>query len=265
MTDVNICLLGPLSVARAGAAVEIPGRRPRTLLALLAMDAGRPVSADFLADRIWGEDLPDNPRGSLHTYVGRLRRVLGKEVLVRAAGGYILDLPRSAVDALAFVDLLDGAAGPDAYERLEEAIELWRGVPFDEPAGEPLAETLRPWLVDRYLAALEHRAELDVAAGRGPKAVADVRRVVADHPLRESLWAVLLEALASAGRTAEALEAYEEVRSRLADELGADPGAELRSIFTRLLVGDSSPPDLDTVAGSLPAASGHSGSWRDPR
>ncbi|MBC7277749.1 BTAD domain-containing putative transcriptional regulator [Nocardioides sp.] len=239
MTDVSICLLGPLLVSRAGELIEVPGRRPRTLLALLAMEAGTPVSADLLADRIWGEDLPDNPRGSLHTYIGRLRRVLGKEVVRRAAGGYILDLPRSSVDALAFVDLLDGAQGPEAYERLEAAIELWRADPFDDSAGQSLAERTRPWLVDRYLAALEHRAELDIAAGRAAKAVADVRRVVGDHPLRESLWAVLLDALDAAGRTAEALEAFEEVRARLADELGTDPGAELRSTFTRLLSGAS--------------------------
>jgi DNA-binding SARP family transcriptional activator len=204
------------------------------------MEAGTAVSADLLADRLWGEELPDNPRGSLHTYIGRLRRVLGKEVVRRAAGGYILDLPRSAVDALAFVDLLDAAEGPQTYERLDEAIGLWRGEPFDGPAGEPLAERTRPWLVDRYLAAMEHRAELDIAADRAPKAAADLRREVADHPLRESLWVVLLDALDSAGRTAEALEAYEEIRARLADELGADPGPELRSIFTRLLTGESS-------------------------
>ncbi|EGD43120.1 LigA [Nocardioidaceae bacterium Broad-1] len=250
MTDVTICLLGPLIVTRAGEPVEVPGRRPRTLLALLALEAGTPVSADLLADRIWGEDLPDNPRGSLHTYIGRLRRVLGKEVVRRAAGGYILDLPRSSVDVLAFIDLLDAAEGPQAYERLEEAIALWRADPFDDAAGESLAERTRPWLVDRYLAALERRAELDVTAGRATKAVADVRRVIGDHPLRESLWVVLLDALEAAGRTAEALEAYEEVRARLADELGADPGAELRSTFTRLLAG-SSPvaPEVETPAG----------------
>lgn len=249
MTDVNICLLGPLIVTRAGAPVEVPGRRPRTLLALLALEAGTPVSADLLADRIWGEELPDNPRGSLHTYIGRLRRVLGKEVVRRDAGGYILDLPRSSVDALAFLDLLDAAKGPEAYARLEEAIALWRAEPFDDPAGDSLAERTRPWLVDRYLAALEHRAELDIAAGRATKAVADVRRVVGDHPLRESLWAVLLDALDAAGRTAEALEAYEEVRARLADELGADPGAELRSTFTRLLAGSSPIPDDEVSSG----------------
>ncbi|NYI75768.1 BTAD domain-containing putative transcriptional regulator [Nocardioides panzhihuensis] len=250
MTDVSICLLGPLVVTLAGEPVEIPGRRPRTLLALLALEAGTPLSADLLADRIWGEDLPDNPRGSLHTYIGRLRRVLGKEVVRRAAGGYILDLPRSSVDALAFIDLLDTAQGPEAYERLEEAIELWRADPFDDSAGESLAERTRPWLVDRYLAALEHRAELDIAAGRAAKAVADVRRVVGDHPLRESLWAVLLDALDTAGRTAEALEAYEEVRARLADELGTDPGAELRSTFTRLLSGASpTAPEVEDPEG----------------
>ncbi|MER7557357.1 BTAD domain-containing putative transcriptional regulator [Nocardioides sp. NPDC126508] len=250
MTDVSICLLGPLRVTRAGEPIEVPGRRPRTLLALLAMEAGTPVSADVLADRIWGEELPDNPRGSLHTYIGRLRRVLGKEVVRRTAGGYILDLPRSSVDALAFIDLLDAAQGPEAYARLEEAIGLWRAEPFDESAGEALTERTRPWLVDRYLAALERRAELDIAAGRATKAVADVRRVVGDHPLRESLWVVMLDALGAAGRTAEALEAYEEVRSRLADELGADPGAELRATFTRLLAGSApAAPEVDLAPG----------------
>lgn len=249
MTDVSICLLGPLIVTRAGEPVEVPGRRPRTLLSLLALEAGTPVSADLLADRIWGEELPDNPRGSLHTYIGRLRRVLGKEVVRRAAGGYILDLPRSSVDALTFIDLLDAAEGPEAYDRLEEAIALWRAEPFDEPSGDSLAERTRPWLVDRYLAALEHRAALDIAAGRAAKAVADVRRVVGDHPLRESLWVVLLDALDAAGRTAEALESYEEVRARLADELGADPGAELRSTFTRLLTGSSPAPEVDASQG----------------
>ncbi|MEU6135333.1 BTAD domain-containing putative transcriptional regulator [Nocardioides sp. NPDC047086] len=253
MTDVNICLLGPLIVTRAGETVEVPGRRPRTLLSLLALEAGTPVSADLLADRIWGEELPDNPRGSLHTYIGRLRRVLGKEVVRRAAGGYILDLPRSSVDALTFIDLLDAAEGPEAYDRLEEAIALWRAEPFDEPSGDSLAERTRPWLVDRYLAALEHRAELDIAAGRAAKAVADVRRVVGDHPLRESLWVVLLDALDAAGRTAEALEAYEEVRARLADELGADPGAELRATFTRLLAGSSPAAEASRGQPTVPA------------
>ncbi|MBB3087097.1 AfsR/SARP family transcriptional regulator [Nocardioides albus] len=244
-------------VTRAGEPVEIPGRRPRTLLALLALEAGTPVSADLLADRIWGEELPDNPRGSLHTYIGRLRRVLGKEVVRRAAGGYILDLPRACVDALTFIDLLDsidGLEGPEAYVRLEEAIELWRAEPFDDSAAESLAERTRPWLVDRYLEARERRAQLDIAAGRAAKAVADVRRVVADHPLRESLWVVLLDALESAGRTAEALEAYEEVRARLADELGTDPGAELRSTFVRLLSGDSSAgPEVVAGHAKVPA------------
>lgn len=248
---LEIRLLGPLEVLVNGVPVQLRGGRARALLAVLALAAGEAVPTDVLIARVWGELLADS-RGNLYTYVRRLRSVLGPSAIARAAGGYRLDVDPDCVDARRFLALLERAdqhradQGPySAGQRqdgggerqlLDEALGLWRGGPYDEQS-DWLSQCQAPRFTERYLTALERRADLDLAAGRHNDLVAELRELTRQHPLREPLWTRLLLALAKSGRHAEALEAYEAIRRRLADELGVDPSPELRQIHADLLEG----------------------------
>ncbi len=245
---VEVRLLGAFAVSVDGHPVEISSGRLRSLLATLAMSAGQAVSVDRLVDAIWDADLPENARRSLQTYVTRLRNALGAEAIARLPAGYVLDTEPDRVDALRFLRLVDESlAGPDADgDRLREALDLWRGAPFDGIGSRSLQETEAARLHERRLTALEHRVDLDLAAGQAADVVAPLQELAAQHPLREPLWARLLIALAQSGRSAEALENYEAIRSRIADELGVDPGAELQRIHADLLAG-SMPRTMETA------------------
>lgn len=236
---VRVNLLGPLEAWLDDVRVEVRGRRPRTLLCLLALRAGSPVPVDALVDRIWGDELPVDPGGSLHTCVRRIREVLGREAVVRAAGGgYLLDVDPGQVDVARFLSAVGGADEVDESRRrdaLADALSLWRGTPFEESLSPWLTDHEQPRLVESYLSAVERRVDLDLAAGRQREIVAELQQLVDRHPLREPLWARLLTSLDQLGRRAEALEAYDAVRSHLATELGVEPGAELQSLFARLL------------------------------
>ncbi|MBM7784727.1 AfsR/SARP family transcriptional regulator [Tenggerimyces flavus] len=236
---VSIGLLGPLDVRVAGDQVDVPRGRVRVLLAVLALSAGESVTADALAERIWGEHLPENVRGSLHTLVMRLRRILGADRVATSAGGYLLDVAADAVDATRFGRLLDRADAGANEERalLGEALGLWRGEPFEGTASDWLTRFEAPALVDRRLRSAERLADLDLAVGRAADVVADLRALVREQPLRESLWARLLTGLDRAGRPAEALAEYEQVRTALARELGVAPGAVLQRMQADLLDG----------------------------
>lgn len=224
-----------------GEPVRVTGR-PSVLLVVLAMSAGHIVSPDRLATALWGLDPPDNPRASVQTNITRLRRLIGPDLIATNSAGYLLRAGRGQIDALHFLDLLDLAAStssPSAEHRaLVEALALWRGMPFEGVRSAWLAESEAPRLVERYLAAVERRTDLALATGRYDGLVAQLRDLVTGYPLRESLWARLLSVLDLTGRRAEALEHYETIRRQLADELGADPGPQLRSIYAKLLAGD---------------------------
>ncbi|MGP4028145.1 BTAD domain-containing putative transcriptional regulator [Actinomadura sp. 3N407] len=254
---LSVELLGPLRVSVAGRPVELPAGRLRALLAVLAMSAGRTVPADRLATAVWGAGAGGDPGANVRTNVKRLRRALEAEELIAARpGGYLLAAAPGDVDALRFGRLLDDAAAEHdpAAERplLAAALALWRGVPFDGIRSDWLEQSAAPALRERYLTALERRADLDLAAGTRPDP-AGLADAAARHPLRESLWARLLRALEAAGRPAEALERYETIRRRLADELGADPSPELRQVHADLLAGGA-PPEVRAVPRQLPAA-----------
>jgi DNA-binding SARP family transcriptional activator/Tfp pilus assembly protein PilF len=263
---LTVELLGPLRVSEAGRAVELPGGRLRALLAVLAMSAGRTVPRDRLASAVWGADTGGDPRANLRTNVKRLRRVLGPaagELVEARPGGYLLAAEPDRVDALRFGRLLDeAAAAPDpAGERslLAGALALWRGTPFDGIRSDWLERSVAPALQERYLTALERRVDLDLAGGAPPDPAepAELGDLAERHPLRESLWARLLRVLAAAGRPAEALERYETIRRRLAEELGADPSPELRHVHADLLAGDAGIADRPrgrAVPRQLPAA-----------
>jgi DNA-binding SARP family transcriptional activator/tetratricopeptide (TPR) repeat protein len=252
-TSLEVGLLGPLQVSVAGRPVELPAGRLPAMLAVLALSAGQPVSVDRLATAVWGEDLSVDARANVQSNVRRLRRLLGAELVATRGGGYALEVEPDRVDALRFVRLLDLAAtAPDRAtqrERLVGALALWRGTPFDGVRSDWLEQTQAPWLQERYLAALERRIDLDLADGSPVDLAAELGELTGRHPLRESLWVRLLVALERAGRPAEALERYEAIRARLAEELGTDPGPELRRVHADLLAGRA-----PAAAGSAPQA-----------
>jgi DNA-binding SARP family transcriptional activator len=264
-------LLGPLEVSIGGGPVPLTTGRLRTLLAVLAMSAGGSVSVDRLAAALWDGDLPADARRTITIYVTRLRSLLGAERIGTTPDGYVLHAEPDQVDALRFLrSLRAAAAAPDqARERslLVGALALWRGAPFEGLRSVWLEDTEAPRLVEAYLAAVERRVDLDLAEGRLAGLVPLLRELVAHHPLRESLWVRLLVVLARCGRQAEAVERYETVRLRLAEELGVDPGAELRRVHADLLAGRApalgdgvrpgaagSPPPGQPVPCQLPAA-----------
>ncbi|MFI7617636.1 BTAD domain-containing putative transcriptional regulator [Nonomuraea terrae] len=238
---LTVELLGPLHVSVAGRPVELPAGRLRALLAVLAMSAGRTVSADRLATAVWGTDVRGDARANVRTNIKRLRRALETAELIAARpGGYLLAAEPDHVDALRFGRLLDEAeAVPDPVterSRLAAALELWRGTPFDGIRSDWLEQSVAPALQERYLTALERRVDLDLASRSHPDPT-KLAELAERHPLRESLWTRLLRVLESAGRPAEALERYETIRRRLAAELGADPSPELRQLHADLLAG----------------------------
>ncbi|MEU5876457.1 BTAD domain-containing putative transcriptional regulator [Spirillospora sp. NPDC047279] len=252
---LTVELLGPLRVSVDGRPVELPAGRQRALLAVLAMSAGRTVPTGRLATAVWGTDSGGDPGSNVRTNVKRLRRALGPgaERLVEARpGGYLLAAEPDQVDALRFERLLDEVATA-GRARLAEALALWRGVPFDGITSDWLDQFVAPSLQERYLTALERRVDLDLAHGPRPDP-ARLAEAAARHPLRESLWTRLLRVLEAAGRPAEALERYETIRRRLAEELGADPSPELRQAHADLLASGAPPSGAgDSVPRQLPA------------
>jgi DNA-binding SARP family transcriptional activator/tetratricopeptide (TPR) repeat protein len=235
--DIEIRLLGPFEVRRDGRPVIVSSERLRALLAVLAMSVREFVSMDTIGSALWGDEPPDSIRRAVQTYVARLRRMFGDELIATAPGGYLLDVDPECVDAHRFLRL---TTPPGSPEQLTEALKLWRGVPFDGIRSGWLAEAETPRLLERYLNALEQRVDLDIAADRpagtgAGELAAELRELTTRYPLRESLWARLLVVLDRAGRQAEALECYETIRARLAGELGVDPGPELQQIHASLV------------------------------
>ena len=250
MAGLTVGVLGQLEVSVDGRVVRLTTRRLRTLLAVLAVTAGRTVSMERLTAAVWADDPPSNPRRSLQTYAVRLRAELGDRVVTQT-GGLALDVGAEDVDALSFEQILDDAAGqatPDAERRLlDDALGLWRGEPFEGIASPWLEQIEAPRLIERRLIALERRIDLDLAAGRHGELVGDLNEWAVRYPLRESLWVRLLITLDRCGRRADALERYEQIRRRVADELGVDPSPELRQVYADLLI------DHPVTAGSAPA------------
>ncbi|MEV0381490.1 BTAD domain-containing putative transcriptional regulator [Nonomuraea sp. NPDC050643] len=238
-----MALLGPLEVWRDDASVALSSHRLRTLLAVLAMAAGRTVSVDQLVVALWADDVPANQRRTVQTYISRLRHELGSEVIRTTPEGYRLDVDPDRIDALRFRRLLGDATlsrGTRAeLDLLEQALALWRGRPFDGVDSPALHGAKATPLVELHLSAVERWIDLGLAEGRHAELVAEVQELAARHPLREPLWARLLLTLDRCGRQAEALAGYERLRRRLSEDLGVDPSPELRRIHLALLKGDT--------------------------
>lgn len=236
-------VLGPLQMRSAtGDQVAVSGPRPRALLVLLLLDAGRVVSIDQLIAGQYGDDPPSGATNALQAQVSRLRRDLPDGLVEFHGTGYRLAVDPDDVDVHRFERLvreghrlLAAGAHTKAVTTLREALGLWRGQPL---ADLPNAEAQATRLEETRLAALEDLVEAELALPEGTS-VAELRRLVDEHPLRERLRGQLMRALQLAGRQAEALEEYEAARSLLADELGVDPSPELAAIHLAILRADT--------------------------
>src|SRR5579864_5590133 len=228
---LQVALLGALEVRIGGRPVALGTPKQRGLLALLALNANRVVPRERLVDGLW-ESPPDRAAESVQVYVSRLRKLLPAGTLVTRSPGYLLAVPTEGVDVLRFERSLEEAwhaAPPRAATLLREALELWRGSPLEELVEEPFARAERDRLQDLRLRALEARLDADLALGRDAELVGELTALIAEHPHRERLRAKLMLALYRAGRQPEALAAYRDARTALA-ELGLEPGLELRKL-----------------------------------
>jgi predicted ATPase/DNA-binding winged helix-turn-helix (wHTH) protein len=244
--EVEFGVLGPLEVRVAGRPVAVPGARQRALLTALLLRRGSVVPFDRLVDEVFGEEPPEEARNALQTYVARLRLALGPAaaVIVTRAPGYVLEVPRDAVDVERFTTLLaqarDMKSPTAALALLDEALALWRGPAYAEFAETfPRGEALR--LQELRLAAQEDRAALLLRLGRLAEGTAALEAIVVEEPWRERAVELLVSALAQAGRGGHALAAYTRYRERLRDELGLDPSPRLRRLEQQVLRGELEP------------------------
>jgi YVTN family beta-propeller protein len=235
-------ILGAFSVVADGREVVVGGRKQRALLALLLLHRGEPLSSDRLIDLLWGERPPPTATTALRGHISNLRKTLGPDVLVTQKAGYLLAVEQGGVDADRFQALVDEARQVLAVgetrrgrELLEQALSLWRGEPLADLAYEPFAQAEIGRLAEARLAAIEDRAEADLLLGRHRELIGELRSLVDQHSERERLLAQLMLALYRSGRQGEALDAYRDGRRRLRDELGLEPGPDLRALEQQIL------------------------------
>ncbi|MFD7153016.1 BTAD domain-containing putative transcriptional regulator [Kribbella sp. NPDC059898] len=257
-------MLGPLAMwAADGTPLDIRGVRLRGLLARLALSAGRPVSVETLVDGLWGSEAPS--ANALQSLVSRLRGSLPateSSISVQSGpAGYTLTIGPDCVDTLQFEDLVRRGravltSDPEqAHALLTQAERLWRGEALTDLRDLPFAAVEADRLGELRLAAAEDLAEAAVSSGHARDLIADLEHLAVTHPLRERVHELLIRALYADGRQAEALTAYERIRTTLADELGADPGARLRDLHVSVLRGDAVDPAARSIAVPAPAPS----------
>lgn len=234
-------VLGPIRVVRDGVETRVGGPRERAVLARLVFDANRVVSVDRLINAVWHEAPPASARSQVAICVSRLRRVLGsaERVIHTESPGYVARLDTDGADWLRFNALAVRAraraaeADPaDAVALLREALGLWRGVPFEDLPG---LHAEAAWLQSARLDAMEACADLELGLGLHYRVGKELAAVVAEHPLRERARALLMLAHYRSGRRAEALRTYQEARRALVEQIGLEPGPELRELHEKVL------------------------------
>ncbi|MCS7478243.1 AfsR/SARP family transcriptional regulator [Umezawaea endophytica] len=260
-------VLGLLRVIRTGQEVDLGAAKQRAVLAVLLLNRNTPVSRDHIITAVWGDAAPTSAVNLVQTYVAGLRRALEPrrarrapaELLTSVGDGYLLRVERGALDLDVFESSaveagrmraagdLAGAAG-----LLDDGLALWRAEPLGGIAGL-FAEVERGRLVERRFAVLEERAELRLALGQGADLVGQLTALVGDQPLRERAHGLLMRALCQADRQAEALAVYREARRVLIDELGVEPGPELRRVQMAVLAGDDPEPGRAAAPAAPPA------------
>jgi predicted ATPase/DNA-binding SARP family transcriptional activator len=245
-------VLGPVRAEVDGQDRTPAGKRDRALLALLALRPGQAVTADEVADGLWGSLAPPDRETAVLALVTRIAGDLGVDRIEVGPDGLRLAVDDEEVDALAFLALVERAraAEPDvALATLDTALGLWRGEALEDVADVPFARAAVADLTERRLGALEERVEALLALGRAGEVVDGLREDTRRHPTRERLWGQLMTALHRESRTQEALEVYAEARRVLSDELGIEPGEALQRIEAAILLEE---PGRDPALADLP-------------
>jgi DNA-binding SARP family transcriptional activator/DNA-binding beta-propeller fold protein YncE len=240
---VQFRILGPLEVVSNGRTTSLGPAKERALLGTLLLHANRVVSVERLVDSLWGENPPPSAPKVVQVYVSQLRKRLDDpERLVTKAPGYLLSADESDLDAATFERLLEQARAcadtgehAAAVEQFDAALALWRGPVLADVTFESLVRGEVDRLEDLRLAAIAERTDCQLALGRHERVIAELEPLVAAHPLRERFRAQLMLALYRAGRQAEALAVYQEGRRLLVEELGIEPGPELRELERSIL------------------------------
>jgi DNA-binding SARP family transcriptional activator len=264
-------ILGPLEVLDEGRSIALGGSKQRTLLALLLLHANETLSTDRLIDELWGERPPANAAKTVQMQISRLRKALGGGTGDRSAGavvtrerGYQLVLDPERLDARRFERLVAEGASELAAGRpqraasaLKQALALWRGRPLDDLAYESFAQHEIARLDDLHVAALEQLVDARLRLGRHAEVVAELERLIAEYPYRERLRAQLMLALYRSDRQADALQAYQDARRALVEELGIEPGERLRELERAILAQDPAlmAPAMESAIGDHGAVS----------
>ncbi len=262
--EVEFCLLGPLEVRCAGTALPaLPGKQ-RVLLAALLLKPNGMVSLDELTAATWAGDPPASAHGSIRNYVKELRKALagcGDSRIKTVPGGYTIRVAPGELDMARFTSSYEGArthcdagAWREAAVVLRAGLSLWLGEPLSDVPSEWLTLREVPRLTEFRLQALELRCAADLQLGHHGEVVADLRQTIALHPLRERLHALLMLALYRNGQQAQALAAYKHVRAVLREELGAEPGPELRQLQQQILAADPALTEPRSLGSAQPAA-----------
>jgi DNA-binding SARP family transcriptional activator len=231
-------ILGPVEVWDGEKALALGGQRQRAVLALLAIHVGEVVPSERLITYLWGESPPPTAATSLQNAVSQLRKALGPDVVETRAPGYALNADRDAVDARRFEQLVNEARSAEADRRpgiVDEALQLWRGPPLSDFAYEPFAQNEAARLEELRLTAVEERMEAELELGGAAELVGGLEQLVRENPMRERPRGQLMLALYRSGRQAEALQAYQDARKMLVEELGIEPTPTLQELHASIL------------------------------
>ncbi|HEY1617055.1 MAG TPA: BTAD domain-containing putative transcriptional regulator [Streptosporangiaceae bacterium] len=258
---VEFRVLGPLEVIKDGSPVSITAPRQRTLLTVLALEANHVITVDRLVDSIWDELPPHTARSQVQICISSLRKILGGDntgdIILTRASGYQLCADARMVDAIQFSQVLAQARAAAQAGQLEDsvrhfraALDLWRG-PAAADIGSGVVQQAATRLTEQRLAAAEECIRIELQLGRQLEVIAELAALVAENPLREKLRAYQMIALYRAGRQAEALDSYRAARKVFINELGIEPGTELRDLEKAILSNDTR---LDAATGMTDAA-----------
>jgi DNA-binding SARP family transcriptional activator len=254
---VEYKVLGPLEVLDDGRPLELGAPRQRAVLAFLLLHANEVVPSDRLAEALWPDGIPRTAGKAIQVYVSALRKAFGsrRDALETRGPGYVLKVAPGELDLHEFEQLLARARGQEPAARVETlraALTLWRGAPLSEFAYETFVQPEAARLGELRQLALEERAEAELELGGGAELVAELQALVTERPLQERPLALLMRALYRAGRQSDALEAYREGRRLLDEELGLEPGAELRELERAILRQDPALAARPLVAPARP-------------
>jgi len=246
--EVRFEVLGPMRGWHGDAELDLGSPQQRAVLAMLLLARGRQVSLDGLIDGLWDRDVPRSAAGTVRTYVSRLRRLVNS--IESIGDGYVLRLGSAALDLDDFEQWLSEARGvrgrhdiAHSARLLRDALGLWSGTALAGIPG-PYADSRRVPLAELRLAATEEKLAADIALGDHASAIAELRLLLAEHPFRERFTELLMLALYKSGRQAEALYLFDDVRHRLSEELGVDPGPSLQTMHRSVLRADRRLMDL---------------------